>query len=190
MHAPPGVVHGFRSLSPARFLNFHTPDGRFADHLRELDRGGPGGFDSVAAEPGSGLAPSAAVLLHRGEGEGLLGTHRVATIKIAGPELVLTEFALEPGFVGPDLHTHDDHTDSFYVLEGEVVFQVGDATVVGRAGSFVAAPPGVPHAFTGGSVGARLLNVHAPGVGFDERLREMSRPSPTSAPAGSRGDAG
>jgi hypothetical protein len=38
--APPGVVHGFRSTSPARFLNFHTPDGGFADNLRDLDRGG------------------------------------------------------------------------------------------------------------------------------------------------------
>ena len=53
--APPGVVHGFRSLSPARFLNFHTPDGRFAENLRAIDRGEPGGFDSFEAEPGSGL---------------------------------------------------------------------------------------------------------------------------------------
>ncbi len=187
IHAPPGVVHGFRSLSPARFLNFHTPDGRFADHLRELDRGGPGGFDSVAAAPGSGLVPTDAILLHRGGGERLYGTNRVATIKVGRGELSLIEFEIETGFVGPDLHTHDDHTDSFYVLEGEVLFRMGDATVVGRAGSFVAAPPGVPHAFSGGTVGARLLNVHAPGVGFHERLREMSRPSSTGAETQSAG---
>ena len=47
--APPEVVHGFRSTSRARFLNFHTPDGRFAEHLRERDRGEPGGFDSIDA---------------------------------------------------------------------------------------------------------------------------------------------
>src|SRR5205823_14221900 len=45
--APPEVVHGFRSTSRARFLNFHTPDGGFADYLRARNRGEPGGFDSI-----------------------------------------------------------------------------------------------------------------------------------------------
>ena len=67
--APPGVVHGFRSTSPARFLNFHTPDAGFAGNLRDLDGGGPGGFDSFDAEVGSGLPASEAVLLGAGEGE-------------------------------------------------------------------------------------------------------------------------
>ncbi|MGH3093949.1 MAG: cupin domain-containing protein, partial [Gaiellaceae bacterium] len=66
--APPGVVHGFRSTSPARFLNFHTPAGGFADNLRALDRGEPGGFDSFDAPVGSGLSGSNATLLHAGEG--------------------------------------------------------------------------------------------------------------------------
>src|SRR5215210_5998694 len=34
--APPEVVHGFRTTSPARFLNFHTPDCGFAENLRAL----------------------------------------------------------------------------------------------------------------------------------------------------------
>ena len=50
--APPEVVHGFRSTSRARFLNFHTPDGGFAENLRARDRGEPGGFDSVDAPVG------------------------------------------------------------------------------------------------------------------------------------------
>lgn len=116
--APAGVVHGFRSTSPARFLNIHTPDGGFEDNLRDLDRGGPGGFDSFEAEVGSGLPPSDAVLLQAGEGERLPTMTRVATIKIGREELSLTEFELEPDFEGPPPHSHDDHVDSFYVLEG------------------------------------------------------------------------
>ena len=58
--APPGFVHGFRSTMPTRFLNFHTPDAGFAEHLREVDRGEPGGFDSVDARPGA----------HGGDGDG------------------------------------------------------------------------------------------------------------------------
>ena len=101
--APPGFVHGFRSTMPTRFLNFHTPDARFAEHLRELDRGEPGGFDSVdATAPGDGLTETGAVLLHAGEGEALRANHRVATIKVGTDELCLIEFELEPTHEGPD----------------------------------------------------------------------------------------
>lgn len=174
VYAPPGVVHGFRSLAPTRFLNFHTPDGRFAAALRERDRGGPGPFDSVAAAPGSGLPATDAILLEAGEGETLYGSHRVATIKVGSDELSLIEFDLDPAFGGPDPHTHDDHTDSFYVLDGTAEFLVDGRRFVAEAGTFVAATPGVEHTFTSGPAGARLLNIHAPGVGFADRLREMS----------------
>ena len=171
--APPGVVHGFRSLSPARFLNFHTPDGRFAENLRARDRGEAGGFDSFDAEPGSGLPASDAILLQAGEGEELRANHRVATIKVGRKELSLIEFDLEPSFEGPELHSHDDHTDAFYVLGGTVDLQVGTERVTAGAGSFAAAPPGVLHTFTSGPRGGRLLNIHAPSTDFHERLRAM-----------------
>jgi len=87
--APPEVVHGFRTASPSRFLNFHTPDGGFTESLRSRNRGEPGPFDSVDVEPGSGRPPTDAVLLGPGEGERLNGPHRVATIKAgSGPRQV------------------------------------------------------------------------------------------------------
>src|SRR5919199_5130253 len=122
--APPEVVHGFRTTSRSVFLNFHTPDGGFADNLRARNRGEEGGFDSVDAPPGSGKAPTEAVFLRPGEGERLDANNRVATIKAGREELALIEFELHPGFEGPDPHTHDDHVDSFYVLEGEADFFV------------------------------------------------------------------
>ena len=172
--APPGVVHSFRSLTPARFLNLHTPDGGFAANLRAIDRGEPGGFDSVDAEPGSGLRGSGAILLHPGEGERFASQHRVATVKIGREELAVIEFELEPSFEGPDLHVHDDHTDAFYVLEGEIEFQVGETKSVGGPGTFVAATPGVLHTFTNGGGRSRLLNIHAPSADFHNWLREVS----------------
>ena len=62
--------------------------------------------------------------------------------------------------------------DSFYVLDGEVEFLMGDEKLLLGAGSFVAAPPGVVHTFSAGPGRGRLLNVHAPSVGFHEWLRE------------------
>jgi len=170
--APPEVVHGFRTTSRSVFLNFHTPDGGFADNLRARDRGDEGGFDSVDAAVGSGKLPTEALFWRPGEGERLVGNNRVATIKTGRDEIALIEFEIEPGFEGPDPHAHDDHVDSFYVLDGEVDFFLGDEWLRLPARSFVAAPRGVTHAFANrDSQRARLLNIHAPSTGFHERLR-------------------
>src|SRR5439155_20475422 len=136
----PEVVHGFRSTSRARFLNFHTPDGGFAENRRARDRGERGGFDSVDAPAGTGPPAAGAVFLSAGEGERLEGNNRAATIKIGREELALIEFELEPGFEGPDPHSHEDHVDSFYVLDGEPEFLVGDERLRLEAVLFVAVP--------------------------------------------------
>lgn len=172
--APPELVHGFRTTMPTRFLNFHTPDGGFANNLRERNRGEPGGFDSIDVEPGSGRPGSDGIVLRAGEGERLETETRVATIKVGRDELSLIEFELKPGFEGPPPHTHDAEVDSFYVLDGEVEFQVGDEQLVLGPGSFVAAAPGAVHTFGLGPGRSRLLNIHAPSGGFHDWLRENS----------------
>ena len=54
-----------------------------------------------------------------------------------------------PGQRGPDLHVHREHSDAFYVLEGELTFGLGPEGDPVRvpAGGFVAAPPNVAHSF-------------------------------------------
>jgi quercetin dioxygenase-like cupin family protein len=173
--APPGLVHGFRSTTRARFLNFHTPDGGFAENLRARDRGDDGGFDSFDPPSDINVPKSAGVVLGPGAGERLETSTRIATIKIARTELSLIEFDLEPGFGGPDPHSHDDHVDSFYVLDGEPEFLVGDTRMRLGRGSFVAAPIGVVHAFSNpGPEPARVLNMHAPSCGFHDALRRAT----------------
>ena len=78
---------------------------------------------------------------------------------------------MQPHREGPDLHHHEDEDDSFYVLEGELTIITGAGEEIpAPEGTFVLAPPGVPHTFanrTGERV--RILNVHAP-AGFDIRI--------------------
>jgi quercetin dioxygenase-like cupin family protein len=89
------------------------------------------------------------------------------------PEYEAIELTFEPGWEGVDPHTHDDHVDSFYVLEGEVEFLTGERTIRGGPGTYVAVPRGVLHGFrNAGDSRIRLLNIHAPAAGFIERLRD------------------
>lgn len=113
-----------------------------------------------------------AVLLGPGEGELLAGPRRKIYVRFEAPEYEVLEFFCEPGFGPVDPHVHDDHTDSFFVLEGEVEFTIGEEIVRAGPGTWVAAPPGVRHGFSVPSPdGAHFLNIHAPGNGFIGRMR-------------------
>jgi mannose-6-phosphate isomerase-like protein (cupin superfamily) len=89
------------------------------------------------------------------------------------PELEAIEMLFGPEFEGVDPHTHDDHVDSFYILEGEAEFVLGDQVVRAAPGTWVSAPPGLLHGFRrvgGGDL--RLVNVHAPNTGWARRFHE------------------
>ncbi len=95
-------------------------------------------------------------------------------VKGALPHISVFEFTIEGPFKGPEPHTHDNETDCFYVLEGELDFQIDGKPIRGGPGMFVAAPPGVLHTFAKSDPGtARFLNIHAPG-GFERFLRATS----------------
>jgi quercetin dioxygenase-like cupin family protein len=159
--SPAGVVHGF-GPGTARMLNFHAPGTPYVGRGDTYD-------------PPEGGGDREAVVVPVGEGERLVGRERVAYIKASLPALTLSLFELAPGFEGPDPHTHEDHVDSFYVLDGEVEFQVAGETVEAGPGTFVAAPPGVVHTFVRpGPGGASLLNMHTPDAGFADFLRGQS----------------
>jgi quercetin dioxygenase-like cupin family protein len=113
-----------------------------------------------------------AVFLGPGEGERLSGPKREIYVRYAGPEYEVLEFECEPGFGPVDPHVHEDHTDSFFILEGEVEFTIGNEVVRAGPGTWVAAPSGVRHGFAiPGPGGARFLNIHAPGTGFIAGVR-------------------
>jgi quercetin dioxygenase-like cupin family protein len=106
------------------------------------------------------------------EGERLERGDRSVRVLAQLPDLEAIDLVFEPGWAGVAPHSHDDHTDSFYVLEGEVEFLVNGEWRHGGPGTFVSAPPGVEHGFRiAGESRIRVLNVHAPNVGFVETLR-------------------
>jgi quercetin dioxygenase-like cupin family protein len=88
------------------------------------------------------------------------------------PDIEVVELEFAPGWEGVDPHSHDDHTDSFYVLEGQVEFLVNGDWRRGGPGTFASVPRGVEHGFRSADGGRiRVLNIHAPNVGFVDGLR-------------------
>jgi mannose-6-phosphate isomerase-like protein (cupin superfamily) len=117
-----------------------------------------------------------AIFLGPGEGESIPGEHRDFVVKAEREQFEVIEFSCHPEYPPVEPHVHPDKVDSFYILEGELEFTIGDETVRAPAGSFVAAPPGVRHGFRNpGPDRARFLNVHAPSDGFIERVRRDAR---------------
>ena len=166
--APPNVAHAYRNSSSGttRFLNLHVPGMGFDRYMLDtLD----GSFDQYPPPEDGGADPAAAIVLLPGEGERIGET----IVKAARPEVSLLEFTVEPGG-SVDLHFHKLQSDSFYVLEGELEFQVGDRVTLTTAGALVVAPPNVVHRFRNvGDSLTRVLNIHAPG-GFVEYRRELA----------------
>ena len=109
------------------------------------------------------------VLLGPGEGE---STHERFHIKAGLDQLVVTEFNHDGSdeFATPP-HVHHRHADAFYMLEGKMRFHFVDSERVLGPGDFIFAPPDLVHGFRSGGLGpVRMLNFHAPGMGFAKRL--------------------
>lgn len=96
---------------------------------------------------------------------------------------------LMPARNGAPLHVHDRLHEYFYLIEGEISFQIGDRVVSGTTGSAVCIPLGTPHGFVVVSDTARVLNMYTPG-GFDDRLQVTATPatSKTLPPPGTPTD--
>jgi quercetin dioxygenase-like cupin family protein len=169
--APPDVAHTFRNASdsPAIFLNFHAPSSGFGDHIR----GKSSDFDQHDLPAGGGRPFTDAVFASPDTAETLRGDVRTHSILCDLPQLSVIDMTFQPEFEGVDPHTHADHVDAFYVLEGQIDFRAGDESHIAGPGTFFAAPRNSVHGFRNADdQPIRLLNLHAPPAGFVDRLRE------------------
>jgi mannose-6-phosphate isomerase-like protein (cupin superfamily) len=175
--APPLLVHGFRPGN-ARVLNMHAP-GRYWVRTRVARREGrkldPAEYDSHDPPPDGGLPRTEAIVRRTGDGELLEDERRRIWVLAARPELCVFLFEGEPGYEGPPAHFHREHVDAFFVLEGELAFELDGERVAAPAETWVSATPGVVHTFRNArNERVRFVNVHAPGMRFDEYLRRQN----------------
>src|SRR5215207_11439748 len=85
--------------------------------------------------------------------------------------IAVTDSTVPPGFPGPVRHRHARMTDAFFVLEGELVFDLESERRVVGPGGFVLVPPGVAHTFANPRTApARFLNIYQP-AGNEQYLK-------------------
>lgn len=102
----------------------------------------------------------------------------------AGGSVTVFENILRPFAPGPARHFHRTWTEFFYVLEGEMLFEVAGQMCAAPAGAFVFVPPGTVHAFRNPtSEAAKLLITFVPGgfEGFFDQGRDLGSPMTDAA---------
>lgn len=77
---------------------------------------------------------------------------------------------------GPPPHVHSREEEGFYVLEGEITFQIGNERVVARAGTFANMPVGTPHAFKNESDRPAKVLVSVAPAGFEQMFFDIGVP--------------
>jgi quercetin dioxygenase-like cupin family protein len=114
-----------------------------------------------------------------GEGEARWWLGGLAEIKATAAQtagqMTIVEATEAPGTEAP-LHVHHREDEGFWIIEGDVTFEVAGETIEAHAGDYVFGPRNIPHRYTVGTSGCRMLFIFTPG-GFEEMLLEMSVPA-------------
>jgi quercetin dioxygenase-like cupin family protein len=126
---------------------------------------GERGLEPISVPAGGGEA--------RWWGEGLAVIK--ATGADTGGQLAILEITEPPGAEAPR-HVHHKEDEGFWVLEGEVTFDVGGTTIAATAGDYALGPRDVPHSYRVGPDGCRMLFIVTP-AGFEDLVRAMSVPA-------------
>ena len=125
--------------------------------------------------------PNDTRIIHLGPGEGdaffVVGDvyRNLASSRQTGGVYTLHEIRVSPNN-GPPPHIHSREDESFFVLEGELDFQIGDEKITAQPGTFIQGPRGIAHSFKNNTqFPARMLVFIAP-AGFENFVNEFARP--------------
>lgn len=113
------------------------------------------------------------------EGEAIWWFGALAEIKATAADtgglMTIIEITDPPGVEVP-MHVHHREDEAFWILEGDVTITVGDTTVECHAGDYAFGPRDIPHRYTVGEHGCRMLFILTPGS-FEGLVREMGEPA-------------
>lgn len=115
------------------------------------------------------------------DGEALWWAGSLTVVKASaadtGGQMTILEVT-EPAGAEAPLHVHHNEDEAFWVLEGDVTFEIGGETMEAHPGDYAFGPRDIPHRFTVGDTPCRMLFILTPG-GFEDMVRPMSEPAGT-----------
>ena len=84
--------------------------------------------------------------------------------------------AIVPPGGGPPPHVHSREEEGFFILEGEITFQIGDQRIVAMAGMFANMPVGTPHSFKNESGKPAKMLISVAPAGLEQMFFEVGVP--------------
>jgi quercetin dioxygenase-like cupin family protein len=130
-----------------------------------------------------------AVIRMPGEGKEVMLAGQPMVFLVTGEDTKHTsmfDWTLPPGF-STGLHVHRVQEETFYVLEGECEWQIGDRLIRAKVGTYVFIPPGVTHNIgnASGKPARMIMTVSPPGHEhyFEELVTVVAKHSPPDANA-------
>jgi quercetin dioxygenase-like cupin family protein len=127
------------------------------------------------------------VVRHRDDGPATWFLNGLMTVKASNVETggayCLMEHVLTPAS-NPPMHIQTDEEEAFYVIDGQIEFEVEGQVVVARAGTFALVPRGAAHTFRVLTGTARTLvisstgaNGPAPSGGLERFFQSVGTPA-------------
>ena len=101
----------------------------------------------------------------------------LATGEDTNGKYALWEAIVPPGG-GPPPHVHSREEESFYIMEGEITFQIGDERIVATAGMFANMPVGTSHSFKNESNRPAKMLISVAPAGLEQMFFEFGVPLP------------
>ena len=109
---------------------------------------------------------------------GVIQLRALAAGEATGRAFALAVFTGGPGpWTVP--HIHRETQESFFILDGEFTFTVGQQDIAAGPGSYILVPRGTRHEITAGAQGGRFLALMVPG-GLEEMFYELADLPPDS----------
>jgi mannose-6-phosphate isomerase-like protein (cupin superfamily) len=99
----------------------------------------------------------------------------IATGEDTGGQYDLFDAYVPPN-VGTTPHIHLKQDEGFYILEGEVMFQLGDTITTATPGTFVNVPKGTIHAYRNLETTPARMVIQGIPSGLDRLIEDTSRP--------------
>lgn len=130
---------------------------------------------AVFLEPTYDIPSDAGLISLPGEGKTLTLAGTAVTFKATQDNWTMMEMSLAPGFGGPIPHLHKIKTETYYVLEGQLVFMLEWQEMVLSAGAVVMVKPGAVHTYWNMGPGHVRMMVMASPTGTEGYYEAMAQ---------------